>query len=91
MTTIVRYTDQHPACNAYPQEIISPTRPAACCFMVMEEFGEPTQEGQWLCRYRRCRTCGFTVRVAIRCLPDEERLAKLRRELTHMFIRNAPA
>ena len=45
MATIVHYTDHHPACNAYPHEIISPTRPAACCFGDMEEFGSPHRRG----------------------------------------------
>jgi hypothetical protein len=81
VATIVRYTDHQPSRNAYPREIISPTRSGDCCFSAMEDVGAGGQDGDWLFRYRRCRTCGFTVRLATRHLPDEARLARLRQTL----------
>jgi hypothetical protein len=81
VSTIVLYTDHQPSRNAYPREIVSPTRSHDCCFGAMEDLGAPEQDGHWLFRYRRCATCGFTVRLATRYLPDEARLASLRETL----------
>jgi hypothetical protein len=47
----------------------------------MTDLGGAEQVGQWLVRYRRCRTCGFTVRLAVRFLVDAARVAALRRTL----------
>ena len=44
----------------------------------MQPVGEVCREERYEYEYRRCRTCGFTVRVIVRCLPDEARLADLR-------------
>ncbi len=81
VATIVLYTDREPSKNAYPRRIVSPTRSSHCCFGAMADLGTPEQDGQWLFRYRRCTTCGFTVRLATRYLPDEGRLAALRQTL----------
>ncbi len=81
VATIVLYTDREPSTNAYPRRIVSPTRSSGCCFGAMADLGTPEQDGQWLFRYRRCTTCGFTVRLATRYLPDEARLAALRQTL----------
>jgi hypothetical protein len=56
----------------------------------MEELGDAMREADWEYRYRRCRTCGFTVRVVLRPIPDEALLVSLRRELTKSFVRNVP-
>ncbi len=79
--TIVRYTDGLPSKNEYPREIISPTRSSDCCFTAMQDVGAVQQEGNWRYRYRRCRTCGFTVRLGTQYVPDEARLVSLRQTL----------
>jgi hypothetical protein len=79
--TIVHYTDGQPSRNAYPREIISPTRSSDCCFTAMQDVGAVEQEGHWRYRYRRCDTCGFTVRLGTQYIPDEARLRILRHTL----------
>ncbi len=54
----------------------------------MEEVGGATRETHWEYRYRRCRTCGFTVRLILRPIPDEALLGELRAELAKFFVRN---
>jgi hypothetical protein len=56
----------------------------------MEDVGVAMRDGDWEYRYRRCRTCGFAVRVIVRPILDEELLASLRRELAKSFVRNVP-
>ncbi|MFA5027267.1 MAG: hypothetical protein WC713_05280 [Candidatus Methylomirabilota bacterium] len=90
LTTIVEYTDQKRPQNAYPARIVSPPRSGACCFTDMEEIGEPQQEGRWVYQYRRCRKCGFALRVILREIPDEALAAELRRTLANSFVRNVP-
>lgn len=90
MSTIVDYTDREPAANQYPERIVSPRRPAPCCFTDMEEVGPAQHEGRWVFQYRRCRQCGFTVRVILREIPDTVRADELRRILAHAFVRNVP-
>jgi len=90
MATIVRYTDEEPVCNHYPERIVSPSRPRSCCFTDMEEIGTAQQEGRWEFQYRRCRACGFTVRVILREIPDTALADELRRLLAVSFIRNVP-
>jgi hypothetical protein len=90
MPTIVQYTDRRPPENDYPHRIVSPPRSSPCCFSDMEDLGRATREAEWEYRYRRCRTCGFTVRLILRPIPDEAFLANLRRELAKSFIRNVP-
>ena len=90
MGSIVEYTDDKPAENRYPHRIISPSRSGACCFSDMEDLGGPKRETHWEYRYRRCRTCGFTVRFILRPIPDEALLRDLRQELAKSFVRNVP-
>ena len=90
MSTIVTYTDREPARNQYPQRIVSPSRPGPCCFTDMEEVGAARQEGRWVFQYRRCRQCGFTVRVIVREIPDAVRAEELRQILVRAFVRNVP-
>jgi len=87
MPTIVEYTNQKPPCNAYPERIISPPHSGACCFTSMEEIGTQKQEGRWVFRYKRCRTCGISVREIIRCLPDPALADDLREILRKAFQR----
>ncbi len=89
MPTIVEYTDRKAPQNLYPERIISPARSKPCCFTHMEEVGLPQQDGQWEYQYKRCRKCGFTVRVILRALPDEALIRDLRRTLENSFQRNA--
>jgi len=41
-------------------------------------------------QYKRCRTCGYAVRVIVREIPDAALLADLRRILANSFQRNVP-
>ena len=90
MPTIVQYTDRKPPENRYPHSIVSPPQSGACCFSDMEDVGAVTREADWEYRYRRCRTCGFAVRVILRPIPDEALLRELREELAKSFVRNVP-
>ncbi len=90
VVSIVEYTDQKPPINRYPRRIISPLRPGPCCFSDMEALGEPQEDERWMYQYRRCRQCGFAVRVILREIPDAALLTSLRETLAHAFIRNVP-
>jgi hypothetical protein len=90
MPTIVTYTDREPAINQYPQRIVSPSRPKACCFSDMEEIGPAEQDERWVFQYRRCRQCGYTVRVILREIPDTVLVEELRQILANAFVRNVP-
>ncbi len=90
MATIVKYTDQKPPRNRYPHRIISPRRAGVCCFSDMEELGTPQTDGHWVYQYRRCRQCGFAVRVILREIPDTTLLKSLRATLARAFVRNVP-
>jgi hypothetical protein len=90
MPTIVEYTDRKAPRNRYPQHIISPSRSGPCCFSDMEELGAAEQEGRWMVQYKRCRRCGFTVRLVLHELPDTRLAAELRQILATSFTRNVP-
>ena len=90
MPTIVEYSDHKPPTNRYPHRIISPPRAADCCFSEMEELGRPQEDARWVYRYRRCRRCGFAVRVILREIPDTALVTSLRETLAHSFVRNIP-
>jgi hypothetical protein len=90
MTTIVEYTDQKRPKNLYPERIISPVRSGPCCFSDMEEIGKPEEDSRWVFQYKRCRKCGFTVRVILREIPDAALAAELRKTLANSFVRNVP-
>ncbi len=62
MGSIVQYDERKAAVNAYPDRIISPTHPSNCCSFGMEQVGNKEEDGNWLYVYKRCRTCGYTVR-----------------------------
>jgi hypothetical protein len=72
MASIVEYTDQKRPRNDYPRRIVSPVRSGPCCFSAMEEIGGPQEEERWVFRYKRCKKCGFAVRVIVRELVDEQ-------------------
>ena len=90
MATIVEYTDRKRPQNRYPERIISPTRPQPCCFSDMEELVTSHATDRWVFQYKRCRQCGFTVRVILREIPDEVLVGTLRHILATSFQRNAP-
>ncbi len=78
MTTIIEYTDAKPPQNLYPDRILSPSHPDSCCLLRMEQIGEPLVEGSWVYHYKRCRQCGFSVRVVVKQLPDDHLFRSLR-------------
>jgi hypothetical protein len=88
--TIVEYTDHKQPRNLYPQRIISPVRSGPCCFTDMEEVGKPQEDGRWVFQYKRCRKCGFALRVILREIPDAALAAELRKILANSFVRNVP-
>jgi len=90
MATIVEYTDRKQPQNRYPNYIISPARPQPCCFTDMEELGASHETDRWVFQYKRCRHCGFTVRVILREIPNAAALLALRRILATSFQRNVP-
>jgi hypothetical protein len=90
METIVKYTDRQPPKNRYPAFIISPPRSGPCCFSDMEEIGSPQTNKRWVFQYKRCKHCGFTVRVILREVADDTLAAELRQTLATCFTRNSP-
>jgi hypothetical protein len=56
----------------------------------MEEVGKPREEGRWVYQYKRCRKCGFSLRVILREIPDASLAADLRKILANSFVRNVP-
>lgn len=63
MTTIVEYRESVPPVNDYPLLIVSPPRPSACCAEGMVRIGSDHIEHKPVFYYKRCRVCGFTVRL----------------------------
>lgn len=90
MVTIVEYTDHKAPENRYPERIVSPSQSSACCFSDMEELGGSHRDERWMYVYKRCRTCGFTVRVIVCEVPDAALAAELRSILATAFQRNIP-
>jgi len=90
MATIVEYIDQKPPENRYPHRIISPPRSGACCYSHMEALGDPQEDERSVFQYRRCRQCGFALRVILREIPNAALVASLRESLAHAFVRNIP-
>ena len=73
MASIVKYDNQKTAVNAYPEWIISPRHPSECCSSGMEQVGDVEEDGNWLYIYKRCRTCGYTVRHFLMMSPKAMR------------------
>jgi len=90
LATIVEYTDQKPAKNQFPERIVSPVRSGPCCFTDMEEIGTPQEDGRWVFQYKRCKKCGFSLRVILREIPDAALASELRKILANSFVRNVP-
>ncbi|HEY7676229.1 MAG TPA: hypothetical protein VIG69_04105 [Candidatus Methylomirabilis sp.] len=89
MPTIVEYRDQEQPVNEYPARIVSPPRPSACCARTMETLGRGQIEGLWRYVYRRCPTCGYTVRnfYAVSWLALEEQWRRECPDLAHWRVR----
>jgi hypothetical protein len=83
MPDIVKYTNARPPEDFYPWSIVSPPAAGACCFIDMQTVGEPQREGTWEYAYNRCRSCGFTLRLFLRAIPD----AAVNLDLQHAFER----
>jgi hypothetical protein len=77
MPTIIEYSDTKQAQNQFPERIVSPMRSGPCCFSDMEGLGEPHVEGRWVYAYKRCRRCGFAVRVILREVPNADLIFNL--------------
>jgi hypothetical protein len=90
MATIVEYTDRKQPRNLYPKRIISPPQSSPCCFTNMQEIGTPQANERWVYQFKRCRSCGFTVRVIVHELPNTTLAKELRRILENSFVRNVP-
>ena len=90
MATIVKYIDQKRPENRYPHRIISPPRSSPCCFFDMEWLGSPQEDGRSVYQYKRCRQCGFAVRVILHEIPDVALVTSLRETLAHSFNRSLP-
>ncbi len=90
MATIIEYTDQKPPENLYPTRIVSPSHSGPCCFTEMEEIGASQEDSRWVFQYRRCKNCGFAVRVIVRELPNEALIKDLKNILATAFVRNVP-
>jgi hypothetical protein len=90
MPTIVEYTDTKVPLNQYPHQIISPPHAGPCCFSDTEEIGSVQHTDRWVYLYKRCRACGFTVRLVVRAIPNTALLASVRKILSTAFKRNIP-
>ncbi|HWU36097.1 MAG TPA: hypothetical protein VN203_00550 [Candidatus Acidoferrum sp.] len=62
MENIVEYRDDRAPANDYPQRIVSPTMPSACCMDHMQQIGHSGIDADWRFFYKRCPICGYTVR-----------------------------
>lgn len=62
MDSIIEYRDDRAPANEYPERIVSPTAPSPCCMDHMERIGHPAFDASWRFFYKRCQTCGYTVR-----------------------------
>jgi hypothetical protein len=62
METIIEFRDDLAPVNAYPRRIVSPTRPSSCCAGHMARVGQPEIDVNWRFYYKRCTSCGYTVR-----------------------------
>ncbi|MFI5338894.1 MAG: hypothetical protein ACHQ7N_03540 [Candidatus Methylomirabilales bacterium] len=56
----------------------------------MEEIGASQEDSRWVFQYRRCKNCGFAVRVIVRELPNEALIKDLKNILATAFVRNVP-
>jgi hypothetical protein len=67
--TIVEYDGRRATLNDYPDRIISPPFPSECCAAAMKQVGDVEEDGRWLFIYKRCQSCGYTVRHVLMLSP----------------------
>lgn len=60
--TIVEYSVAEPAFNGYPKRIVSPPRASSCCLEEMLPVGRIHWDDLMPFIYKRCASCGHTVR-----------------------------
>lgn len=87
MPTIIEYSGRKKPQNQYPRLMISPLHSGPCCFSDMEDIGEPQMDARWVFQYRRCRKCGFALRVILREIPNATLVAELRHTFQFAFTR----
>ena len=90
MPSLVPYTDQEPPTNRYRHQLIAPPRAGVCCVSAMAWL-DARRDVRGVYQDRRCRRCGFTVRVLRHEIPDTTRVATLRESLARAFLRSIPA
>jgi hypothetical protein len=88
MESIIEYRTDVPAKNEYPQHIVSPPYPSACCTDHMEQIGDPGIDADWRFYYKRCTVCGYTVRCfyAPSLVAVLKATQKIRRALAEMNL-----
>ena len=85
MATIVEYNLRKRSIDEYPSRIVSPVEPSACCRTDMARIGGLQAEGDRSFYYRRCVSCGFTVRhflppqgdLTPQYIPEADEVSKL--------------
>ena len=87
MATIIEYNGRKRPRNEYPKSIVSPPHSGPCCFTDMQEIGTPQDDGRWVFQYKRCRKCGFALRVILREIPNAALATELRQILANAFVR----
>ena len=90
MPSLVPYTDQQPPTSRYLYQITAPPRAGVCCVSAMAWL-DARRDVRGVYQDRRCRRCGFTVRVLHHETPDTTRVATLRESLARAFLRSIPA
>ncbi len=61
--TIVEYSISEEVLVDYPYRIVSPPHPSSCCVSGMDELGNVHYGEEGPYTYKRCRGCGYTVRL----------------------------
>ena len=56
----------------------------------MEWLDAPQRDVRWVYQDRRCRRCGFAVRVILCEIPGTTLMNSLREELARSVLRNVP-
>ena len=90
MPSLVPYTNQEPPANRYRHRIIAPPRAGVCGVSAMAWL-DARRDVRGVYQDRRCRRCGFTVRVLLREIPNTALATTLRESLAHAFVRTVPA
>jgi hypothetical protein len=65
----------------------SPLHSGPCRFSDMEDIGAPQMDTRGVFEYKRCRKCGFALRVFLREIPNAALIAELRHTFQFAFTR----